>query len=543
MVPQYIAAADVAVACFEDNKQTRCKSPLKIVEYLASGKAIVASDMGEAAKMVRGCGVLVKPGDEISLAHGIEQLLDDPQLRTQLGLKARKRAEEKYNWGVTASNLLQAYYVGLEACSRNKKNKENAESDRFSRAAPPKISKGKIRGFLNRNRDLLGIMDGEKVYVGPYLVQLDLTNQCNNDCIGCWCNSPLLGEKAMDPKTKKQTLPFDRVISLLGELNNMGTREIYFAGGGEPSMHPHFMDILEIVKGYGMVAHINTNFTLVDMRKAEKIVSLGVDHLTISLWAGTAESYSKTHPNKPEETFDQIIRVLKHLVSIKKGRPFIKLYNVISKINYHEINEMVDIALDTGVESVEFTMVDVIPGYTDTLLLSEQERLRLVDECYLVQEKVARFNKTRDRELILFRFDEFIRRISSEDTTDGNYDKNVIDSLPCYVGWFFVRILPDGNVNSCLKSHRIPVGNIHESDFRDIWLSGKQDEFRQKTLVYKKTDPYFAFIGNDPSAKVGCYKSCDNLGHNQHVHERIKSLGWGKKSALRAGRHLIEPYN
>ena len=36
-IPMYIAAADVAVACFEDTPQTRCKSPLKIVEYLASG--------------------------------------------------------------------------------------------------------------------------------------------------------------------------------------------------------------------------------------------------------------------------------------------------------------------------------------------------------------------------------------------------------------------------------------------------------------------------------------------------------------------------
>ena len=49
LVPEYVAAADVAVACFEDTKQTRAKSPLKMVEYLASGKAIVASKVGEAA--------------------------------------------------------------------------------------------------------------------------------------------------------------------------------------------------------------------------------------------------------------------------------------------------------------------------------------------------------------------------------------------------------------------------------------------------------------------------------------------------------------
>ena len=544
MVPQYIAAADIAVACFEDNNQTRCKSPLKIVEYLASGKAIVASDVGEARNMVEGCGILTKPGEVMSLAHGILDLMNDPARRVELGFKARQRAEEKYNWGVTASNLIQAYHMGLEACTPIGRRKKPTETDITApQEDSMKMPKGRIREFLTRNRDILGILDGRKVYGGPFLVQLDLTNQCNNDCIGCWCNSPLLGEKAMDPETKRQAIPFERVRSLLSELNNMGTREIYFAGGGEPLMHPRFMDVLELAKSYGMMVYINTNFTLVDERKAEKMVSAGVDHLTISLWAGTGETYSKTHPNKSEETFDDMIGVLKHLVSIKHERPFIKLYHVISKVNYHEIDEMIQNALDTNVESVEFTMVDVIPGYTDTLLLSESERRRLVDLCHKAREKVERSNKKREKKLLLFRFDEFIRRISTEDTGDGNYDRNVIDSIPCYVGWFFARILPDGNVNSCLKSHRIPVGNIHQSSFREIWLSEKQNEFRQKTLVYEKKDPYFSFIGNDPNAKVGCYKSCDNLGHNQYVHERIKTLGRRKKMILSIGKYLLKPWN
>jgi hypothetical protein len=115
--------------------------------------------------------------------------------------------------------------------------------------------------------------------------------------------------------------------------------------------------------------------------------------------------------------------------------------------------------------------------------------------------------------------------------------------MPCYVGWFFARILPDGNVNSCLKSHRIPVGNIYKHSFRDIWLSDKQAEFRKKTMVYIKDDPYFSLIGNDPSAKVGCYKSCDNLGHNQHIHDRFASLNFSKKILLQTAKHLINSYN
>ncbi|HDH96543.1 MAG TPA: glycosyltransferase, partial [Proteobacteria bacterium] len=74
LIPKYIAAADVAVACFEDTEQTRCKSPLKVVEYLAMGKAIVATKMGEVVKMLNGgeCGILVEPGNVEELANGIQ---------------------------------------------------------------------------------------------------------------------------------------------------------------------------------------------------------------------------------------------------------------------------------------------------------------------------------------------------------------------------------------------------------------------------------------------------------------------------------------
>lgn len=109
LVPQYISAADICVACFEENEVTSCKSPLKVVEYLASGKAIVASGVGEVPEMLQDSGVLTTPGDAGSLASGIIRVLSEPGLKDKIQKSARRRAEEKYNWEVTASNLLKAY--------------------------------------------------------------------------------------------------------------------------------------------------------------------------------------------------------------------------------------------------------------------------------------------------------------------------------------------------------------------------------------------------------------------------------------------------
>jgi len=536
-VPEYLAAADVVVACFADTPQVRCKSPLKICEYLAAGKAIVASEVGEAATMVRDVGLLTKPGDVGSLAAGIRKLLDDPELRAEMQQKARRRAEEKYNWGVTAEHLLRAYRLGVEEYGRLwifgrgelKRFGPAVESLEAPLPQGPRVP----RDLVKDNMDLVGILDGEHSFVGPRLVQLDVTNNCNNDCVACWCNSPLLAEERMAADVKRQTLPLDKILDILDELYGLGTREIYMAGGGEPFMHPRIEEIVRAIKAREMCLFVNTNFTLIDEDRADMLVQLPVDHMTVSTWAGTPSVYARTHPNKTEETFEQIRQMLKRVAKSKGGvghPPFIKLYNVISHLNFNDVEAMIDFAIDVQADSVEFTVVDTKPGYTDYLLLNEEQRVELYRRCQQIGRRVEQ-NKA---PLDLFRWDQFMRRISTADSTSGDYDKDIIDSLPCTVGWTFARILPDGNVNPCLKGHRYPIGNIYDASFRQIWGSPRQYEFRRQANQLKKCGPIFHLIGNDLTAEVGCYRGCDDLGRNEFTYGRLRALSDTERAALRA---------
>ncbi|NTV23790.1 MAG: glycosyltransferase family 4 protein, partial [Nanoarchaeota archaeon] len=108
-VPLLLDVADIAVACFEENRITRAKSPLKIAEYLGSGKAIVASDVGEVPYMIGKAGVLVPPGDSEAIAEACLSLLSDPARMQKLRMNARKRAEKMFNWEHTAKNMLKSY--------------------------------------------------------------------------------------------------------------------------------------------------------------------------------------------------------------------------------------------------------------------------------------------------------------------------------------------------------------------------------------------------------------------------------------------------
>jgi hypothetical protein len=91
----------------------------------------------------------------------------------------------------------------------------------------------------------------------------------------------------------------------------------------------------------------------------------------------------------------------------------------------------------------------------------------------------------------------------------------------------------DGNVNACLKAHRIPVGNLYRQRFSRIWNSQAQQEFRVKTLVVRKNDSFFRSIGNDPETiEAGCYKGCDDLERNMFIHNRIRALTVGERGLL-----------
>ncbi|MBZ0257415.1 glycosyltransferase family 4 protein [bacterium] len=113
-VPALVGCAAVCVACFDDDPATRAKSPLKIAEYLAAGRAIVVSDVGDAPWMVENCGIAVTPESIPALAEGITTYLNDPSKREADGRLARQRAERLFNWERGVDTLIQAYEHCLE---------------------------------------------------------------------------------------------------------------------------------------------------------------------------------------------------------------------------------------------------------------------------------------------------------------------------------------------------------------------------------------------------------------------------------------------
>lgn len=117
LVPQeegaeHLAACDVLVSPHVPNPDGSefFGSPTKLFEYLAMGRAVVASELGQIGQVLRHGenGWLVPPGDADALAGGIARLLDDPDLRGRLGAAARGDAAERWSWRAHVGRTLAA---------------------------------------------------------------------------------------------------------------------------------------------------------------------------------------------------------------------------------------------------------------------------------------------------------------------------------------------------------------------------------------------------------------------------------------------------
>lgn len=112
-VPALLDACDMFVSPhvpFADGSEF-FGSPTKLFEYMAMGKGIVASKLGQIAEVLthEETALLVEPGDASGLREAIMGLAELPSLRQRLGTAARQAAVERHTWTRNAQNVLDAY--------------------------------------------------------------------------------------------------------------------------------------------------------------------------------------------------------------------------------------------------------------------------------------------------------------------------------------------------------------------------------------------------------------------------------------------------
>ena len=107
-MPSHLRGIDIAVAPYPQ-MQGFYFSPLKVLEYMATGRAIIASRIGQLGKIIRNKenGILVPPGDASALVQAVRMLADNVYLRDIIGMNAANEVRKSHTWEHRACHILK----------------------------------------------------------------------------------------------------------------------------------------------------------------------------------------------------------------------------------------------------------------------------------------------------------------------------------------------------------------------------------------------------------------------------------------------------
>lgn len=106
-LPDYISLFDVAVVPHSNDYG----SPMKVFEYMAVGKPVVAPDLGPLRDGITSGkeGILFAPGDAAALGTAITEILGDERTMEMMSSAARRKVETERNWAYNATEILMLY--------------------------------------------------------------------------------------------------------------------------------------------------------------------------------------------------------------------------------------------------------------------------------------------------------------------------------------------------------------------------------------------------------------------------------------------------
>lgn len=109
-VPEYLLSCDILVLPHPNmgDGSEFFGSPVKLFEYMVSGRAILSTSVGQMGRILKhgSTALLVEPGDLEGMAEGILELAGNPPLRRKMGKQARKLALQRYTWEENARRVL-----------------------------------------------------------------------------------------------------------------------------------------------------------------------------------------------------------------------------------------------------------------------------------------------------------------------------------------------------------------------------------------------------------------------------------------------------
>jgi len=284
----------------------------------------------------------------------------------------------------------------------------------------------------------------------PITAEVDLTDgACNQNCRHC-CFFSGEGQKLVQ-------IDQEKLISTLEELWLLGTKAVEFVGGGEPTAHKHFLQIIEATLNIGFDVGLITNGVL-----AHRVLPVAnkLKYIRVSLDSAVKKTYNHLHGVGPKKNdFERVIENIKALRQAITTQPGdMKLgvgYLVVPPVNNFaaEIVAGTELAAKLGVDYIVYRPVQV-DHYIDP---SEWTKAQKAIKDVRVQFK-----------------DEPIRVLGGGGTRWQTLHQDSHPTGQCDSKPVVAVIQANGDIAHCIlyrDQRDMKVGNIYKGTFADQWFS------------------------------------------------------------------------
>ncbi len=295
--------------------------------------------------------------------------------------------------------------------------------------------------ILNHIDRLQRVAAGEMVY--PITVEIDPTNKCNHTCQWCVSAQSHTGE----------LMDIDRFTRLIVELKAADVRSVVLKGGGEPTTHPHFLDMLDVLRDSGMAAGLITNGSMPRKGSVDKIIKT-CQWVRVSLDAATAATHQSIHGSRD---FARIIVNIEELAAAGTSTT-VGLNFVAEQRNHAEMASFASLGKSLGAAYVTIRCV-----FDPTQPMSPAMR-----DAMRANAIAAKLQETQSFRVFLGSFTD--RYLSADAHAPFPYAKCMGPNLIGIIGG-------EGEVYACcfLRGNKsFSFGNINEQSFAEIWSSDRR---------------------------------------------------------------------
>jgi radical SAM protein with 4Fe4S-binding SPASM domain len=270
-------------------------------------------------------------------------------------------------------------------------------------------------------------------------MHMEVTSRCNEKCIHCY-----------QTRDSKHTMDLSLAKNVMDQLNTMGTVSLTISGG-EPFLHPQFLEILTYARNCDFVINILTNGTHIHEEMIRELKNLNISMIQLSLYSMNEEIHDSITqiPGSHKRTMNSIDLLLEANIPIQISSPIMKA----NKDSYVEISKW------CHNKKIRVLSDFIMMAKTDFDRSNLENRLNISETEELI-------NNIIDVE------EEYQTLLELEPKT---WNMEHYKNMPvCGVGIDNACITAEGDLYPCSGFTGYKLGNARSDSLLDIWLKSEK---------------------------------------------------------------------